>query len=181
MATIIHEIQNWWLHVNNIVICFFHGCSKGTISRCRSEVWIRRERRDPIPGWFVELAEEIIAFIWNGHSAFIWVNGAEGEIFCCGLTLCQHIEKGWLPENKYSTEVNPSRSEDSIIHPQTLQYLMQDWLLIFWKEGKFFFGRFHIWALELVILCKIPCPLTRSNNPVIDQLYMEWRGKLHFW
>lgn len=52
------------------------------------------ERRDPIPGRFVELAEEIIAFIWNGHSAFIWVNGAEGEIFSRRLTLCQHVEKG---------------------------------------------------------------------------------------
>lgn len=71
------------------------------------EVWIMGERRDPIPGRFVELAEEIIAFIWNGHSAFIWVNGAEGEIFSCRLTLCQHVEKGWLPENKNSCETNP--------------------------------------------------------------------------
>lgn len=74
-----------------------HGC----------EVWIMGERRDPIPGGFVELAEEIIAFIWNGHSAFIWVNGAEGEIFSRRLTLCQHVEKGWLPENKNSCETNP--------------------------------------------------------------------------
>lgn len=79
-----------------------HGC----------EVWIMGERRDPIPGRFVELAEEIIAFIWNGHSAFIWVNGAEGEIFSRRLTLCQHVEKGWLPENK-KTAVRPNPSESA--------------------------------------------------------------------
>lgn len=56
------------------------------------------------------LAEEIIAFIWNGHSTFIWVNGAERKILRCSLTLCQHVEKGRLPENKNSGEVKPSGS-----------------------------------------------------------------------
>ena len=98
-AAIIHHTEYWQLHVNNIVICFLIP-----IARRASET--TDERCDPIPGRFVELAEEIIAFIWNGHSAFIWVNGAEGEIFSCSLTLCQHVEKGWLPENKNSIEAN---------------------------------------------------------------------------
>lgn len=58
----------------------------------------------PVPGRFVESAEEIIALVWNGHSAFIWVNGAEGEIFSRSLTLCQHVEKRRLPENENSCE-----------------------------------------------------------------------------
>lgn len=61
-----------------------------------------------IPGRFVESAEEIIALVWNGHSAFIWVNGAEGEIFCRSLALCQHVEKRRLPENENSCEEEPS-------------------------------------------------------------------------
>lgn len=81
---------------------------KKTVHDCKSEVWIIGEWCDPIPGRFVELTEEIIAFIWNGHSAFIWVNGAEGEIFSRSLTLCQSVEKRWLPENKNSCEANPS-------------------------------------------------------------------------
>ena len=89
---------------------FYHTNGRKTVKDHGSEVWIIGERRDPIPGRFVESAEEIIAFIWNGHSAFIWVNGAEGEIFSCSLTLCQHVEKGWLPENKNSCEANPSQS-----------------------------------------------------------------------
>lgn len=87
-----------------------HTNGKTAVRDYRPEVWIIGERWDPIPGRFVELAEEIIAFIWNGHSAFIWVNGAEGEIFSCSLTLCQHVEKGWLPENTNSGEANPSQS-----------------------------------------------------------------------
>lgn len=62
----------------------------------------------PIPGRFVESAEEIIALVWNGHSAFIWVNGAEGEIFSRSLALCQHVEKRRLPENENSCEEEPS-------------------------------------------------------------------------
>lgn len=89
---------------------FSHTSSKRSIKDYGCEVWIMGERCDPIPGRFVELAEEIIAFIWNGHSAFIWVNGAEGEIFSRSLTLCQHVEKGWLPENKNSCETNPPKS-----------------------------------------------------------------------
>lgn len=69
----------------------------------------------PIPGRFVESAEEIIALVWNGHSAFIWVNGAEGEIFSRSLALCQHVEKCRLPENENSCEEDPS-GPDGVIH-----------------------------------------------------------------
>lgn len=94
----------------NTVMWFFLPYRERTIPDYKCEVWILCEGWDPIPGRFVELAEEIIAFIWNGHSAFIWVNGAEGEIFSSSLTLCQHIEKGWLPGNKSSGEVKSPES-----------------------------------------------------------------------
>lgn len=97
-------------------VCVFHV---GVVYICgglyifarepKSEVWIIREQWEPIPDRLVELAQEIIAFIWNGHSAFIWVNGAEGEILSCSLTLCQYVEKGWLPRKKNSREVNTSQ------------------------------------------------------------------------
>lgn len=69
----------------------------------------------PIPGRFVESAEEIIALVWNGHSAFIWVNGAEGEIFSRSLALCQHVEKRRLPENENSCEADPSGHDGVIV------------------------------------------------------------------
>lgn len=107
-ATIRHRRQQPVTTCQHMV-CFSMATERQTIRRCRCRVWRRCEWWDPIPGWFVELAEEIIAFIWNGHSAFIWVNGAEGDIFCRGLTLCQHIEEGWLPENKNTSELHPSK------------------------------------------------------------------------
>lgn len=107
-AAITHHIRNRHLRVSNIVISLHIStvCTRYITKRttCVNNVW------DPIPDRRVELAEEIIAFIGNGHSAFIWVNGAEGEIFSCSLTLCQHVEKGWLPGNKNSREVTPSQS-----------------------------------------------------------------------
>lgn len=79
--------------------------SKKIVQDHGAAVRIIGERRDPpIPGRFVESAEEIIALVWDGHSAFIWVNGAEGEIFSRSLTLCQHVEKRRLPENENSCE-----------------------------------------------------------------------------
>lgn len=88
---------------------FSHGSSKKIVQDHGADVRIIGERCDPlIPGRFVESAEEIIALVWNGHSAFIWVNGAEGEIFCRSLALCQHVEKRRLPENENSCEEEPS-------------------------------------------------------------------------
>lgn len=84
------------------------------------------ERCDPpVPGRFVESAEEIIALVWNGHSAFIWVNGAEGEIFSRSLTLCQHVEKRRLPENENSYEASHQGLVVRRCHPQTPGQLTQ--------------------------------------------------------
>lgn len=158
------------------------------------EVWIMGERRDPIPGRFVELAEEIIAFIWNGHSAFIWVNGAEGEIFSRRLTLCQHVEKGWLPENKNSCETNPVskcwRAEpDGLIASSgntPVNYARQLFFFLSLplqreQGGKGYSNRLNIWGLKKKKK-KIPCPITRSDNPIMDQLNGTWRQgpKLRF-
>lgn len=46
-----------------------------------------------VPGWFMVLAEEVKALIWNGHTALVWVNGAKGKILSRCLTLCQNIEE----------------------------------------------------------------------------------------
>ncbi len=54
---------------------------------------------------------------------------------------------------------------------------MQDWISFFLhKQEKGYSKRLTIWVLE----SKILCPITRSDNPIIDQLYMESRGKWHF-
>lgn len=135
----------------------------------------------PIPGRFVESAEEIIALVWDGHSAFIWVNGAEGEIFSRSLTLCQHVEKRRLPENENSCEADPSESPGPggpTWHPQTPWQLTQHCFLQLRDEIKYLCDESeqNIWALKSNTLC----PITRSDNPIIDQLYIEARGKLPF-
>lgn len=129
----------------------------------------------PIPGRFVESAEEIIALVWNGHSAFIWVNGAEGEIFSRSLALCQHVEKRRLPENENSCEEEPSGPDGVVLRrcgycsnavppsTQTKKCLCDE-------------SEQNIWTLK----SKTLCPITRSDNPIIDQLYIEARGKLPF-
>lgn len=129
----------------------------------------------PIPGRLVDSAEEIIALVWNGHSAFIWVNGAEGEIFSRSLALCQHVEKRWLPENENSCEADPSgpdgvvlgrRSDLSNTVPPSAQ---AETCLCGDSEQ-------NIWTFK----SKTLCPITRSDNPIIDQLHIEARGKLPF-
>lgn len=50
------------------------------------------------PGWFMVLAEEVKALIWNGHTTLIRVDGAKGKILSRCLTLCQNIEERRLSE-----------------------------------------------------------------------------------
>lgn len=123
----------------------------------------------PIPGRFVESAEEIIALVWNGHSAFIWVNGAEGEIFSRRLALCQHVEKCRLPENENSCEEDSSWPDSVILgyFGNTVPSSTQTKKLLCNKSEQ------NVWTLKSKTL-------TRSDNPIIDQLYIEGRGKLPF-
>lgn len=67
---------------------------QNSMDRCKVEQVVRRQNT---PGWFVVLAEEIKALIWDRHPALIWVDRAEGEVLCSSLTFGQHIEKGGFP------------------------------------------------------------------------------------
>lgn len=46
-----------------------------------------------VPDWFMVLAEKVVALIWNGHTALVWVDGAKGKILSRCLTLRQNIEE----------------------------------------------------------------------------------------
>ena len=60
------------------------------------------------PKWFVVLAEEVIALIWNRHPALIWVDCAEREVLCSSQAFGQHVEKGGLPEDDRQESVKSS-------------------------------------------------------------------------
>lgn len=127
------------------------------------------ERCDPpIPGRFVESAEEIIALVWDGHSAFIWVNGAEGEIFSRSLTLCQHVEKRRLPENENSCEADPS--EGPVVRRDILKRHGNLRNTVSSSSEMRKYLRDESEQNIRTRKSNSLCPITRSDNPIIDQL-----------
>jgi hypothetical protein len=72
--------QTWMYSV------FTHTYISKACGRCRSSCNI-------LPEGLVEGAEVVIAFVRDGYSALVGVDGAEGKILCCGLALGQHIEE----------------------------------------------------------------------------------------